>query len=83
MKVHQKTNVEDFWNMFGPIHEAVMKHISRNRWQQVDRFLHISKPVVSEVTPKPTPFENVEPLNEHLRLSFKKILDYSYTPCYR
>ena len=75
MGVHPETAIEDFWNTnpeLGPIHEAVTKHISRNRWQQIDRFLHISKPVAPETTPRPITFENLEPLNEHLRMSFKK-----------
>ena len=75
MEVHPETVVDDFWNRnpdLGPRQEAVTNHFSRNRWQQTDRFLHIAKPVDPEATLRPTSFENVEPLNDHLRLAFKK-----------
>ena len=43
------------------------KKIGLYRWQQIDRYLHISKPSPDGATP----FEKLSPLSEHLRQRFK------------
>ena len=43
-------------------------HISLKRWQQIDRFLRISQPT----SPRPTVFDKLNDLSEHLRHAFKQ-----------
>ena len=48
MGLHVESSVPDFWNkdpLRETVHEQVFTHISLKRWQQIDRFLHISKPL--------------------------------------
>ena len=75
MGLHIESSVPEFWNtdpLKGPIHEQVLKHISLKRWQQIDRYLHISKTHPSDHQVKETPFAKLEPLNDTLRQAFKK-----------
>ena len=47
MGIHPESAIKDFWNTNpdkGPLHQRVREHISLVRWQQIDRFLHISPP---------------------------------------
>ena len=72
MRLHLKSRITEFWNtnpLNGPIHEQVFKHISLKRWQQIDRYFHISKPPQRD---HETPFFKLEPLSEILRIAFKK-----------
>ena len=55
----------------GPIHKQVFKHISLIRWQQIDRYFHISKPH-SPGHKQERPFVKLEPLSDDLRHAFKK-----------
>lgn len=81
MGIYRSSEVDEFWNTdstlgpihVGPIHDAVRQHISRNRWQQLERFFHITPPQVptSDSTPQ-TPFDKLEPLDEHLCQTFKE-----------
>lgn len=74
MGLHYESRITSYWNQDearGPLHHAVIRHISRDRWEQIDRFFHVSCP------PRPGPFtkttyERLEPLNDHLRDAFKK-----------
>ena len=73
MGLHLESSIPEFWNtdpLKGPIHEQVSKHISLKRWQQIDRFFHISKP--TSCGQQESPFIKLEPLSEILRLAFKK-----------
>ena len=73
MGLHQDLPIESFWNQdlrCWSRHTEVSSHISKNRWQQIDRFLHISEPHLN--SPKETPFDKLEPLSSHLRLTFKQ-----------
>ena len=48
MGLHLESGITDFWNtdpLNGPIYYQVMNYISLVRWQQIDRFFHISKPL--------------------------------------
>ena len=72
MRLHIESSIPEFWNsdpLKGPIHDQVLKHISLKRWQQIDRYFHISKPQQSR---HKTPFMKLEPLSETLRKAFKK-----------
>ena len=74
MGIFKSSSVVDFWNADasrGPIHQAVSSHISANRWEQIERFFHISKPQPLPKQVRQSPFEKLEPLSEHLRNSFK------------
>ena len=47
MGVFPSSEVEDFWNSSprkGPVHKQLREAISLKRWQQIDRFFHISSP---------------------------------------
>ena len=73
MGLHVESGIKDFWNtnpLNGPIHDQVLKHISLKRWEQIDRFFHISKPL--KPGQKETTFDKLEPLSAHLREAFKK-----------
>ena len=73
MGLHVESTIPEFWNtnpQKGPIHEQVFKHISLKRWQQIDRYLHISKPLLPDH--KESLFLKLEPLSDILRQAFKK-----------
>ena len=76
MGLHIESSIPEFWNIDpikGPIHEQVLKHISVKRWQQIDRFFHISKPHLGQqLGQQETPFVKLEPLSDTLRQAFKK-----------
>ena len=69
MGVHHESAISDFWNTknTGPLHPQITKHIALKRWQQIDRFLRVSKPQCEH----PTVFDKLEELSEHLREAFK------------
>ena len=72
MGLHKDLAVDEFWKenkRGGPLYPEVSDHIARERWQQIDRFLHISDPEKGEDT---VPFEKLAPLNDRLRTWFKK-----------
>lgn len=63
--------IKDLWNTdatLAGVHDAVRSYISLIRWQQINRFFHISEPKDG----KESIFEKVEPLNDILRHKFKK-----------
>ena len=69
MGVHNEPRIEQYWNTDGtkgPLHPLVREHISLKRWQQIDRFFHISEHPEEEDV-----FQKVDPLSEHLRERFK------------
>ena len=82
MGVHSQSKVTDYWNRDstkGPLHPMVYDHIGLGRWQQIDRFLRISKPISSKpisssstTSAQLTVFEKLEELSEHLRHAFKQ-----------
>ena len=72
MGLHVESTIPEFWNtdpLKGPIHDQIIKHISLKRWQQIDRFFHISKPSPGQ---QETPFDKLKPLNDTLRQTVKK-----------
>ena len=72
MGLHPEKPTKQFWNRDitkGPSHELLWRNISKERWQQIDRFFHISDPLQDA---NKTVFEKLEPLSEHLRQNFKK-----------
>ena len=71
MGIHIESSVPDYWNRDttkGPLHPLIYTHISLKRWQQIDRFLRISRPTSSQSTV----FDKLEELSEHLRHAFKQ-----------
>ena len=71
MGIHSQSKVSDYWNrdsVKGPLHPLVYDYIGLCRWEQIDRFLRISKPTSSTSTV----FEKLEELSEHLRHAFKQ-----------
>ena len=76
MGLHPETARKDFWNTDpdkGPLHDRVRQAISLKRWEQIDRFLHISSPQnPTQSSQKETPFSKLEPLNDTLRQLFKQ-----------
>ena len=72
MGLYKDIAVDEFWNKKHrgeSLHPEITKHISRQRWQQIDRFFHISDPDQIE---QEVPFEKLVTLNEYLRTRFKK-----------
>lgn len=74
MGIHAEPSVGDYWNtdIRKPSHYAVRQAIGLRRWEQIDRFFHISKPLPPDDTTDQSPFKKLEPLNEELRSAFKE-----------
>ena len=75
MGLHVESSISDFWNtnpLKGAVHEQVFKHISLKRWQQIDRFFHVSKPLPPAFSQKESSFDKLKPLSDTLRQAFKK-----------
>ena len=76
MGLHKESGVVDYWKTDEtvPLHTQVRKHISSKRWQQIDRFFHISPPTSPDSHTKNTEtvFQKLEPLSENLRKKFKR-----------
>ena len=74
MGIHQEPEVALYWNLKdkdGPYHKMITQHISRNRWQQIDRFFHVAPPPPEDKKDKETVFDKVDWLSEHLRAKMK------------
>ena len=72
MGLHQDIPIVSFWNQDPrgwSEHKEISNHISKNRWQQLDRFFHVSEPYLNG--PIETPFNKLEPLSSDLRLKFR------------
>ena len=75
MGVHSESSIEAYWSTNSTensMHFAVTRHISLVRWQQIDRFFHISTPKRLNGQFKESTFEKLEPLSDHLRVQYKK-----------
>ena len=73
MGLHHESRLHLYWNRNpsqGPIHSQISSHISQIRWEQIDRFFHISKP--KSFDKSESVFEKLEPLSELLRQRFKE-----------
>jgi hypothetical protein len=58
--------IDDYWNTNdenGPTFNLIRQHMSRGRWKTIERYFRIAKPTKE----KQSPFEKLEPLNDHLR----------------
>ena len=71
MGLYKDIAVDEFWKgqHRGESLHPELRHIGRERWQQIDRFFHISDPEKDEGQ---VPFKKLEPLNDRLRRRFKK-----------
>ena len=70
MGLLKDTPIDTFWNqeLRGWSASAqIFKYISKNQWQQIDRFFHISKPSME----RESPVDKLEPLSSHLSARFK------------
>ena len=73
MGLHQDIPIHSFWNQdprSWSVHSEISRHISKTRWQQIDRFFYISEPRLNSL--KEAPFDKLEPLSEYLRPLFKQ-----------
>ena len=73
--LHPEAAIEDFWNTDekkGPLHRNLTKHMSLTRWQQLDRFFHISPPNDHAAFIDQSVYDKLDPLSEHLRTKFKE-----------
>ena len=71
MGLYKELAVCEFWKKDArreSLHPEI-RHIGRERWEQIDRFFHISDPEEGE---QEVPFKKLEPLNNRLRTRFKK-----------
>ena len=61
----------------GPIHHQIISHISKTRFEQIDRWFHIFEPrSQANTTQNPVPvFEKLEPLASELRRRFRRTWD--------
>lgn len=72
ISVHEKSAISNYWNSdpnSGLIHIRLKDSISLIRWQQIKRFLHISKPHSPDL--RLVIFKRLKPLNSRLRRVFK------------
>ena len=69
MSLHPESCIEEFWNTkwTKSIHSSVSEHIFLKRWQQINRFFHLT----SLNTVHQNVFQKMNRLSEHLRVSFK------------
>ena len=52
MRMHVESKISDYWRTDASkesLHTQLTKHISRIRWEQINRFFHISLPQLSEL----------------------------------
>ena len=71
MRIHNQSKVSNYWNrdsIKSSLHSFVYDQIELCRWEQIDRFLRISK-FTSSIS---IVFEKLEKLSEHLRHTFKQ-----------
>jgi hypothetical protein len=78
MGIHVEPHINDYWNTSvedGPIHQLVRKTMSKHRWKQMDRYLHIWNPALDRLFERPDnkvrPHEKVNPLWKLLSSSFQ------------
>jgi hypothetical protein len=79
MGIHVEPHINDYWNTNGedfPIHRPVRKTMSRHRWKQINRYLHIWDPTLDQLFERPDdkvrPHEKVDPLWKLLSSSFQR-----------
>jgi len=78
MGIHVEPHINDYWNTREdcPVHQPVRKAMSRHRWQQIDRYLHIWDPALDQIFERPDdklrPHEKVDPLWKLLSSSFQR-----------
>jgi len=79
MGIHVEPHINDYWNTNdddGPIHRPVRKTMSKHRWWQIDRYLHIWDPALDQLFKRPDgkvrPHEKVDPLWKLLSSSFQR-----------
>ena len=72
MGLHKEPRMTDYWNLQldKPLHPVVYTAISCNRFQQIDRFFHVSDP--EKKTPG-DPFLKLEPLNTYVMKTAKEL----------
>jgi len=67
----------EYWNTQkenGAVFEIIRESMGLERWSQIDRYFHVFLPSEHPLTPKPRPFDKVEPLAKHLRKCFHKFM---------
>ena len=67
MGLYIESGIKDFWNTDpekGYIYYQILKYISLKRWQQIDRFFYILKPLPPGQ--KETTFDKLEPLSVYI-----------------
>ena len=72
MGLHKDITVDEFWKekyRGESLYPEMTKLISRQWWQQINRFFYISDPDLIE---QEVSFEKLVPLNDYLRTRFKK-----------
>ena len=79
MGIHVEPEIDDYWNTSEedrPIHQAVRKTMSKHRWQQIDRYLHVWNPTLDQpferLDDKVRPHQKVDPLWKLLSSSFQR-----------
>ena len=70
MGLHPEAEISEYWNQdsrAGPLHPQISNAISLYRWEQIDRFLHLS-PLhnSSSKPPKESSYTKLRPLSDHL-----------------
>src|SRR6184192_3270521 len=68
--LYLKNGIEELWNrdLYGPVHK-ISEEMALKRFQQIKRYLHISKPEVNNSSY----YAKMEPLLSHIRETSKKL----------
>ena len=71
---HRENEVSDYWKQtqYTPCHYNLTSHIGKERFQQIERYLHISPSKIRLESVRQAPFEKIEPFDGHLRQKFQK-----------
>jgi hypothetical protein len=70
MGLHDEAEIESFWNTnaeLAPIHKPIQAAISCNRFEQIERYFHISLPRLEDSTGSEAAYQKVAYLSDHIR----------------
>jgi hypothetical protein len=67
MGLHLEPSIADYWKKYGnSVEHHVAEYISRTRWQQIDRYVYLTRPREPGESPFQNTFQRVEDLAERI-----------------